>query len=198
MRIMIEADILLRKGVGLMRKDKILMRAIFGCWIAIFLISIVGCGEDEFTQAPSQPVQAAAKKTLEEKESDADAAGQKAKVTKQIWTYDPTGKRDPFEVLYQEIDGEQDLATRYDLDQMWLDGIVWGAGKDVAHIVLPSKEAIFITVGDELGINHGRVKQIRGNQVVVEEIYVDPANPSEIHIIEKILEMREAKKKKGR
>jgi type IV pilus assembly protein PilP len=183
------------RGVSLMKVWKEFIRIIFAGAVLGLIILFLGCGEGEFTTTPEASVRAAAPaKTAPETETPSP---EKTKVTKQVWSYDPTGKRDPFEVPLQKV-GEEEywVGTKYDLDQMWVDGIIWGAGQDVAHILLPGNQDIFVKVGDELGINHGRIKQISGNQIVVEEVYVDPANPSEIHIIEKILELSETKRKR--
>jgi hypothetical protein len=44
-------------------------------------------------------------------------------------------------------------------------------------------------VGDEIGVNRGRVKQILPDGIVVEEQYLDPADPQKIRIVEKFLKM---------
>ncbi len=176
-----------------MKMWKEFIRIIFlGATLGIIVL-FLACGGDEFTTAPETPLNAAPAKTGGKK--DATMSPGKTKITKQVWTYDPTGKRNPFDIPIQKnIEEDYWIGTKYDLDQMWVDGIIWGAGRDRAHIILPGNQDIFVKVGDELGINHGHIKQISANQIVVEEVYVDPANPSEIHVIEKILEMSEGKK----
>lgn len=196
--IAVEDRVQMRMGGRCMiRAWKRYMKAFFACIFIGVVFVFYGCGGGDEFDTTSQPESASAQA---ERKGDAERktpGGDKAKLAKQVWSYDPTGKRDPFEVPRESIDAEQEWpGIKYDLDQMWVDGIIWGAGEDVAHILLPGNQDIFVKVGDQLGLNQGRIKQITGNQVVVEEVYVDPANPSEIHIIEKMLEMAEGGKRK--
>jgi len=125
----------------------------------------------------------------------------------QVWSYDPTGKRDIFEVpLPPTPPCQSNPGTCYDLGQLWVDAVIIGSGMDVAHVILPGNKDLNVRVGDELGLNHGRVKQIRQKEtieklpggterkmrtpeVVIEEIYVDPST-QDIHMIEKLLTMK--------
>ena len=133
---------------------------------------------------------AAADKPGESKVATAGGAAQEPEKSK-VWTYDPTGKRDIFEIPPpRQNPCDKDPGTCYDLRQLWVDAIIYGSGMDMAHVILPGNKDMMVKVGDELGLNHGRVKQIRANQIVIEEIYVDPARPSDIHIIEKVLQMK--------
>jgi Tfp pilus assembly protein PilP len=70
-----------------------------------------------------------------------------------------------------------------------VDAILFGSGMDVAHVIMPNGKDAMLRVGDEVGLNHGRVKQIRDKEIVIEEIYVDPAT-RDIHIIEKTMKMK--------
>ena len=124
-----------------------------------------------------------------------------------VWSYDPTGKRDIFEVPPPPpLPCATNPGTCYDLGQLWVDAVIIGSGMDVAHVILPGGKDLNVRVGDELGLNHGRVKQIRQKElvekleggterksrvpeVVVEEIYVDPSTQN-IHVIEKLLKMK--------
>ena len=132
-------------------------------------------------------------------------APEEAKAT--VWSYDPTGKRDIFEVPPPPPQPcQSNPGTCYDLGQLWIDAVIIGSGMDVAHVILPGGKELSVRVGDELGLNHGRVKQIRQKEtidqlpggterktrtpeVVIEEIYVDPSTQN-IHVIEKILQMK--------
>jgi Tfp pilus assembly protein PilP len=182
-----------KKEVRPMKEYRGIFRLMSAFCISGILFLLPGCGGDEFDE-PSEGLQR--RQAAASKKKGADAAEKEKPVTpkKEVWYYSPEGKRNPFEIVMipPEVE-ETKKATRYDLHQMWVDGIIWGAGNDMAHIILPNRDDIFVAVGDELGKNHGRVKQIRENQVVVEEMYYDLANPNEIHVIEKILELKESK-----
>jgi len=175
------------------------------------LLILTACSKEKPTPAAGGPAPPAGKaapaKTETAKDAAASEAGQE-EAKPMAWSYDPTGKRDIFEIPPpRENPCSQSPGTCYDLRQLWVDAVIIGSGLDVAHVILPNGKDLTVKVGDELGLNHGRVKQIRQQetivkteagverkvrvpQIVIEEIYVDPARPSDIHIIEKTLEMK--------
>ena len=111
------------------------------------------------------------------------------KETKLVWSYDPTGKRNPFELPKQTISAPSPI-TAYPLDQMWIDGIIIAeGGNNVAHIILPDRTDYFVKVGTIIGINSGVVKEIKADGIVVEEQYLDPVDPTKIRIVDKFLRM---------
>lgn len=113
------------------------------------------------------------------------AAGPKGTAGQRVPPYDPTGKRDIFEV--PPTPTPSCLAECVDLTLIRLDAVIIGSRMDVAHLIFPGGRDLLVRVGDRLGINHGRVSEIRERELVVEEIYVDPADPGKIHVIERIL-----------
>lgn len=147
-----------------------------------------------------QPSQAQkAPKTTRAKKPTAKEKEQALEEKKELgWVYDPTGKRDPFQPP-REVTAKLKVVNpllKYDLEQMWIDGIILGEGRDIAHIILPDGSDHFVRVGTILGINRGIVKQILPDGIVVEERYIDPKNPEEIRIVEKILRMETAEEEK--
>ncbi len=160
------------------------------CVITTASVFIFGCGQHE---AFSGTAVAASSAAVQKAENDIrEPARSTCMATDDAWSYNPAGKRNPFEDLCKT--GCCGKKPVYGLSQMLLDGIIKGQDHDVAHIRLPDKRDLYVKTGDEIGPNKGRVKQITENEVVVEEIYVDPADPSEIHVIEKIIELTEGKK----
>ena len=176
---------------------KKVLKGILGIVVVVVLIGIgfINCGGGEPTGRPTVSIakkKKAPKPSVAEKE---EALGEEKAVG---WSYDPTGKRNPFQPpreLKMAV-GEINPLFKYDLEQMWIDGIVVGGGRDVAHIILPDGSDYFIKVGDEIGINHGRVKQILPDGIVVEETYLDPKDPSKIRVVEKVLRMVTAEEDK--
>jgi len=84
-----------------------------------------------------------------------------------VWSYDPTGKRDIFEIPPPPSPPcQSNPGTCYDLGQLWVDAVIIGSGMDVAHVILPGGKDLNVRVGDELGLNHGRVKQIRQKETI--------------------------------
>jgi len=151
------------------------------------LFFIYSC-KGEITTGPTQPKVQTEKKTTATTTVEEEVEKEK----KLGWSYNPSGKRDPFqlpELIGEERRSEGEL-VQYNLDQMWIDGIIVGGMRgDIAHIVLPNGNDYFVKVGDELGINHGRVKEIKSDGIIIEEQYLDPANPQQIRIVEKFLKM---------
>jgi len=156
-----------------------------GAGICLGLVWLAGCKGGQIASGPEtakapEPKPAA----VAQPEAEAEGAGKKLG-----WSYDPTGKRDPFKTY--EVQGSETVnpLITYNLDQMYIDGIIVGGGRDVAHVVLPDGSDWFVKVGDEMGVNRGRVKQILSEGIVIEEQYLDPVDPQKIRIVEKFLKM---------
>ena len=167
-------------------KLALFVKLMAGAGVCVLLLWLGGCNAQVAsgpeTAKPPEKKPAVAAQTQE------GATVQGKKVT---WSYDPTGKRDPF-MPAKDLDtglGVIPKIQQYNLDQMWIDGIFVGAGRDVAHILLPDNSDWFVKVGDEIGVNRGRVKRIEPEGIVVEEQYLDPVDPQKIRIVEKYLRM---------
>jgi len=161
----------------------------------VFLGLIFSCGGGP-TPQPPQPKSAQGKPTKKPTAKEKEEALEEKKELG--WVYDPTGKQNPFQPP-REITSRivtTNPLLKYDLEQMWIDGIILGQGKDIAHIILPDGSDHFVSVGAVLGINQGIVKQILPDGIVVEERYIDPRNPEEIRIVEKVLRMESAEEEK--
>jgi len=156
-----------------------------GAGLCVILLWLGGCNAQ--VASTTETVKPPEKKPAAASETQEGATVQDKKVT---WSYDPTGKRDPF-MPAKDI-GDVQLTPKiqqYNLDQMWIDGIFVGASRDVAHVLLPDSSDWFVKVGDEIGVNRGRVKRIEPEGIVVEEQYLDPVDPQKIRIVEKFLRM---------
>ena len=166
-------------------KVGLILKLLAGTGICLSLIWFGGCKGAQLASGPE------AAKVTEKKPAPppAEAEEENPKEKKLGWSYDPTGKRDPFQLVMVLNPGEATPLTTTPLEQMWIDGIIVGGGRDVAHVVLPDNTDWFVKVGDELGVNRGRVKQILPDGIVVEEQYLDPADPQKIRIVEKFLKM---------
>jgi len=159
--------------------------------LALSLGLVSSCSKETAPSATGTQPQTSAKTKAGAAAGQGKAAGaEREPVKAAVWTYNPTDKRDIFEVPPPpEDECSQKPLTCYDLRQLWVDAIIYGSGMDMAHVVMPNGRDAMLRVGDEVGLNHGRVKQIREKEIVIEEIYVDPAT-RDIHIIEKIMKMR--------
>ncbi|MGH0030004.1 MAG: pilus assembly protein PilP [Myxococcota bacterium] len=95
------------------------------------------------------------------------------------YTYDPTGKRDPFRnfkwdrpdrIREREITGPLE---QFDLSQLSLVAVVWKTGNARALVQDPSGESYIVAQGARIGKNEGTVTKISDNMVRVKETYVD-------------------------
>jgi type IV pilus assembly protein PilP len=96
------------------------------------------------------------------------------------FSYDPTGRRDPFrsyewEHMKRELADSQHSGPleQYDLSQLELVGVVWDVGRARALVQDPSGMSYVVAAGARMGKNDGLVTRIDDNLVVVRERYVD-------------------------
>lgn len=92
------------------------------------------------------------------------------------FTYDPTGKRDPFRSLTESRDWEVTTKVgleRFDLSELRLTGIVVGELGRFAMVEAPDKLTYFVGVGGPIGMNEGKIVQVDKSSVTVEEPYTD-------------------------
>lgn len=95
------------------------------------------------------------------------------------YSYDPTGKRDPFRnfkwdrpdrIREREVSGPLE---QFDLSQLSLVAVVWKTGNARALVQDPSGESYIVAQGARIGKNEGTVTMISDNMVRVKETYVD-------------------------
>jgi type IV pilus assembly protein PilP len=94
------------------------------------------------------------------------------------FTYDATGRRDPFRSFILDRLHEDETETKgpleeYDLAQLEVAGLVWKAEKKRALVIDPSGQGYVVEEGDKIGKNNGRVMEIGDSSMRVREEYVD-------------------------
>lgn len=95
------------------------------------------------------------------------------------FTYDPTGKRDPFRsFIWDRPDKMASVAEagplgEFDLSQLEVVAVVWRTGNARALVEDPSGESYIVGAGAAIGKNRGHVVSIDDNTVIVKETYVD-------------------------
>jgi len=94
------------------------------------------------------------------------------------YTYNPFGKRDPFESFLKGKKEERVLSDNpllnYDLSKFSLVGIVWGMANPRAIVIDGDRHGHIIRNGTRIGRNRGKVMRILKDRVVVAEEYRDP------------------------
>jgi Tfp pilus assembly protein PilP len=167
-----------------------------GLLLALFVA--VGCGEkatgpttsdfNERRAAQSAKLEARKKRNAHAKPApqakptkvakNGSAGGDFGTVDKN-YSYDPTGKRDPFrnfkwdrpdQIRDREVSGPLE---QFDLSQLSLVAVVWKTGNARALVQDPSGESYIIAEGARIGKNEGTVTLISDNMVRVKETYVD-------------------------
>jgi type IV pilus assembly protein PilP len=93
------------------------------------------------------------------------------------YTYDSTGKRDPFRsFIFTAETASRDSRgplEQFDLAQLSLVAVVWGTERPRAVVADPSGRGYIVREGTYMGKNQGRVIGIADNALVVKESYVD-------------------------
>jgi type IV pilus assembly protein PilP len=93
--------------------------------------------------------------------------------------YSSAGKRDPFVPLPLKVQAKrrprENLSPleRYDLGQLKLVGIVWEVKAPRAMVEDAAGLGYVVVVGTPIGPNDGKIKEIKPNEVVIEETYID-------------------------
>ena len=93
--------------------------------------------------------------------------------------YFSAGKRDPFQPLPLKVQAKrrprENLSPleRYDLGQLKLVGIVWDVKAPRAMVEDAAGLGYVVGVGTPIGPNDGKIKEIKPNEVVIEETYID-------------------------
>jgi type IV pilus assembly protein PilP len=94
-------------------------------------------------------------------------------------SYSSAGKRDPFQPLPLKTQTKrrprENLSPleRYDLGQLQLVGIVWNSKEPRAMVEDSSGLGYVVRVGTPIGPNDGKIKEIKPNEIIIEESYID-------------------------
>lgn len=166
--------------------------------LSLALIAVAGCKEQ--SDGPSAADYAQGREALKERvaKDNKGAPGKPAGAAKAApqqaanapsgdlggievgYSYDETGKRDPFRSFLMERAERLALEAQvrgpleqFDLSQLSLEGVVWQTGNARALVADPSGETYIIAEGARIGKNDGRVISIEDNMVRVKETYVD-------------------------
>jgi type IV pilus assembly protein PilP len=136
--------------------------------------SLTACGDEEDTG----PV-VVKKKVTEKKEDVAEDTGSAANAEELAYTYDPVNRRDPFKTYFDELVlVEADTANltelqRLNLDALTLVGVVTGTATPMAMVQDGAGKGYTVKIGTLVGKRFGQVKQIRRDEIVVQEEFRD-------------------------
>jgi type IV pilus assembly protein PilP len=97
------------------------------------------------------------------------------KVEKEIYVYDPKGRRDPFISLVQVAKPKAQRKKgaspieNFDVDEIKLIAIAWDSNQYYALITMPDKKSYTIRKGMTLGLYDGKVIDITKDSVFISE-----------------------------
>jgi type IV pilus assembly protein PilP len=170
------------------------LQAIILMVVCSFFTGIVSCSNTAETPKKAEQSRPAAVKTPEKKTPLADkkqTASSPAEANKagEEFTYDPTGKPDPFVPLVSEIPASRQLAQtaspavseseltplqKYDLSELKLVAIILqGNSEPTAMVEDKAGYGYIIKKGMLIGKNNGIINEINGSGVVVDEKTVE-------------------------
>jgi type IV pilus assembly protein PilP len=112
------------------------------------------------------------------------------------YTYNPSGRRDPFAAILKEArTDEENHSTpplqRLSLTELNLIGIVWGGFGYSAMVQAPDGKGYTVRQGTRIGPNSGIVSSITENAIVVHERFTDVFGNKQVREYVKLLHAKE-------
>jgi len=169
------------------------VRAQVGALVCAIALT-AGCSESPKPPAAPPPAQA----KQQPKTAPTGTAAALAEAAKEVYTYNPAGRRDPFApiIIKAEIKAKtsnRPPLERYNINEFKFTGIVWGGFGYNAMLEGPDGKGYFVRKGTVIGPNQGVVKKITSNSLAIEEKYKTATGETERREI--IVELR--KKQEG-
>ena len=138
----------------------------------LFLSFLFACDLDLFGSG-SVPVKPKNNKKEVKKPEDKKA---KVALKDEYRPYEASGKRDPFrsflsitQVEEEDENMKKDPKTRYEVKNYLLTGIIWNVEQPRALVEDPTGEGHVVEIGEYLGKNWGKVREITDNTVIIVE-----------------------------
>jgi len=151
-----------------MKKGTLLL-AVCACSICV---ALAACEDKKPAQKKSQPGAAAPQATS----ASAPAAPQnEVKAEKEVYAYEPRGRRDPFVPLTDVIKERphkkkgSTAIEDVDVEEIRVIAIAWDSKQYYAMITLPDKKSYTIRKGMTLGLYGGKVSEITKDSVIILE-----------------------------
>lgn len=140
--------------------------ALIGC--ACFLVSVGLC----FAETEQTPAAVAGDQTAQPAAPNSTLEPMSAR------SYDPSGRRDPFVPVLQQIgvgsiDPSLPPLQRVGLTEMNLIAVVWGAYGNTAMVQTPDGNGYTVRRGTRIGPNNGVVSAVTEKGIVVQERFTD-------------------------
>ena len=112
------------------------------------------------------------------------------------YTYNPSGRRDPFAIVLKDAKiGEENQSLpplqQLSLTELNLIGIVWGGFGYSAMVQAPDGKGYTVRQGTRVGPNGGAVSSITENAIVVQERFTDVYGNKQVREYVKLLHAKE-------
>ncbi len=147
--------------------------------IFIFFILVLVCGvlqacSDSANTPPASSEPEAVQKTPVASSPTATVVQKIEEPALPVYSYNPSGRTDPFAPLIQTDTkkaktGDRPPLERHNITEFKLAGIVWGGFGYNAMLEGPDGKGYFVRVGTLLGPNGGVIKKITQNTMIIEE-----------------------------
>ena len=140
---------------------------------AFILLSLMSLGCKDKVATDKKPV--AQKPAATSSAASVTVQKEEPKVEKEIYVYDPKGRRDPFLSLVQasKPKGQRKKGAspieNFDVDEIKLIAIAWDSKQYYALITMPDTKSYTIRKGMTLGLNNGKVTDITRDSVFIRE-----------------------------
>jgi len=153
-------------------------------FLSLILLSVVivsGCSEEPAKPAPKKKKVEKVEAPMPKDNKNVNGAEELTEAKQPVYSYDPTGRRDPFEVLLAVrkpgIVSNEPLTPlqKVDLGQLRLIAVIVGKGAPMAMVSAPGGKSYILKKGIKVGRNNGVVIGIDPDGVSVQENYYDLA-----------------------
>lgn len=140
---------------------------------ALILLSFISLGCKDKVATDKKPV--AQKPAATSPAASPTVQKQEPKVEKEVYVYDPKGRRDPFMSLVQASKPKAERKKGaspieiFDVDEIKLIAIAWDSNQYYALITMPDTKSYTIRKGMTLGLNNGKVIDITKDSVYIQE-----------------------------
>ncbi len=137
------------------------------------LLAFISLGCKDKVATDKKPV--AQKPAATSPAASATVQKEEPKVEKEIYVYDPKGRRDPFMSLVQVSKPKAQRKKgaspieNFDVDEIKLIAIAWDSNQYYALITMPDAKSYTIRKGMTLGLNNGKVIDITKDSVFIQE-----------------------------
>ncbi len=160
-------------------------------WLFAVPLVMAACEEPPTSQDDGKPIEVQRAAPAPTPAHTTIAAAGDEMLPKQVWSYSPVGKRDPFRSYLADLAESAQGKTparefqpteEYDLGQYRLTALVTGTSQPKAMVEDPKGTGHTLRIGSRLGKNGGRITRISGQGMIVVEEYRDPATGKRIRV----------------